>query len=67
MAKSRIADEVQVFRFFDEAPLEKAETVFKLVTERMRARMGPPSGARSSAKKHAQTPAPRVVPTETGI
>lgn len=65
MAKSRVADEVQVFRFFDEAPVEKAETVFKLVAERMRTRMGPPSAPRPATKRTSQTATPRVAPSET--
>lgn len=65
MAKSRIADEVQVFRFFDEAPLEKVETVFKLVTARVRARMGSTSAPRAAAKRPSQSSAPRVSPPET--
>ncbi len=65
MSKSRIADEVQVYRFFDEAPVEKAETVFKLVAERMRARIAPTGGVRPTPKRPIQA-TPRTAPSEGG-
>ncbi len=66
MARSKIADEVQVFRFFDEAPLEKVETVFKLVTARVRARMGvSPRSSRPAGKHPPQSASPRGVPLDT--
>lgn len=66
MAKSRIADEVAVFRFFDEAPLEKVETVFKLVTARVRARMDvTPRSSRPAGKHPPQSAPPRTAPSDT--
>ncbi len=34
MAKTVIADEVQVLRFFESGPIEKAEAVFNIVAEK---------------------------------
>jgi hypothetical protein len=39
MAKPAIADEVQVLRFFETGPIQKVETVFNIVTEKMRERL----------------------------
>ena len=39
MAKATIPHEVQVLRFFESGPLEKAEVVFNIVSEKMRARL----------------------------
>lgn len=65
MARSHIADEVQVFRFFDEAPLEKVETVFKLVSARVHARMGvSPRSTRLAGKRPPQSAPPRVPPSD---
>jgi hypothetical protein len=65
MARSRIADEVQVFRFFDEAPLEKVETVFKLVSARVHARMGiSPRSSRPAGKRSPQAAAPRAASSD---
>jgi hypothetical protein len=38
MAKTGIADEVAVLRFFEHGPIEKAEAVFNIVSEKMRER-----------------------------
>lgn len=39
MAKPGIADEVQVLRFFEQGPVEKAEVLFNIVCEKMRERL----------------------------
>ena len=39
MAKPIIVDEVQVLRFFESGPIEKAEVVFNIVSEKMRERL----------------------------
>ncbi len=39
MAKPTIADEVQVLRFFESGPIEKAEVMFNIVSEKMRERL----------------------------
>ncbi len=56
MAKYRTADEVQVFRFFEEAPMEKAETVFKIVSQLMRTRNGTSAAARPASRRANQAP-----------
>ncbi len=64
MAKYRSADEVQVFRFFEEAPFEKAETVFKIVSQLMRTRTGPGTAAKPERKRANQPPMRRPKPSE---
>jgi len=39
MAKPTVADEVQVLRFFESGPIEKAEVLFNIVAEKMRERL----------------------------
>jgi hypothetical protein len=39
MAKPTIAEEVQVLRFFESGSIEKAQTVFNIVAEKMRERL----------------------------
>ena len=39
MAKPAITDEVQVLRFFETGPIEKAEAVFNIISEKMRERL----------------------------
>lgn len=51
MPRSQVTEEVQVLRFFEEAPLEKAEMLFNIVKEKMRSRMGTASGRISEAKR----------------
>jgi hypothetical protein len=52
MPKSTTTDEVQVLRFFETEPLEKAAAVFNIVRARMKDRLGGQraSGADSPAK-----------------
>src|SRR2546425_286239 len=67
MPKAPVSEEVQVLRFFEEAPIEKAEMLFNIVKEKMRSRMAenPHSPERVPKKKerggalvfYAQTPA----------
>jgi hypothetical protein len=57
MAKPMIVDEVQVLRFFESGPIEKAEVVFNIVSEKMRERLrgrapdGGESPQRASSRK----------------
>lgn len=39
MSKIAIADELVVLRFFEHGPLEKAEVMFNIVSEKMRERL----------------------------
>jgi hypothetical protein len=65
MAKPAIAEEVQVLRFFEAGPIEKAEVVFNIVSEKMRARLrscGPDGG---ESPQRASTRKRRATNTET--
>ena len=56
MAKPTIADEVQVLRFFESGPIEKAEVVFNIVAEKMRERL---RGANQDHDRPAPSSSPR--------
>jgi hypothetical protein len=49
MAKPTIADEVQVLRFFESGPIEKAEVLFNIVSEKMRERLRGTDQGRSAS------------------
>ena len=69
MPKIAVSEEVQVLRFFEEAPLEKAEMLFNIVRDKMRSRMGTSSGGSGSPKKKERRflhPDPQPKDTETG-
>jgi len=52
MPRAQASEEVEVLRFFEEAPLEKAEMLFNIVKEKMRARLaGNTHAGESTAKK----------------
>ncbi len=52
MPRARVSEEVEVLRFFEEAPLEKAEMLFNIVKEKMRGRLaGNTHVVESTAKK----------------
>jgi len=56
MAKPVLADEVQVLRFFESGPIEKAEVMFNIVTEKMRERL---QGASRDPERTAPSGSPR--------
>ena len=56
MAKQILADEVQVLRFFESGPIEKAEVLFNIVSEKMRERL---RGANEEHNRPAQPGSPR--------
>jgi hypothetical protein len=56
MAKAAIADEVQVLRFFEDGPIEKAEVLFNIVSEKMRERL---RGANQDHDRPAASGSPR--------
>jgi hypothetical protein len=79
MAKPSIADEVQVLRFFEQGPVEKAEVLFNIVSEKMRERLrgegdgnnasqpgsGPAKRRQASPGRKAQgTEVPERIPAE---
>lgn len=61
MGKANPISEVQVLRFFEDGPIEKAEVVFNIVAEKMRERLGAGrDAARASAEKAGTTPKGRA-------
>jgi hypothetical protein len=60
MPRANAAEEVEVLRFFEEAPIEKAEMLFNIVKEKMRGRLA--GSGRSTEPKKKRQPAPK----ETG-
>ena len=56
MAKPTIADEVQVLRFFESGPIETAQVMFNIVSEKMRERL---RGANQEHDRTALSGAPR--------
>ena len=52
MPRTQVSEEVEVLRFFEEAPIEKAEMLFNIVKEKMRGRLaGNTHVVESTAKK----------------
>ena len=52
MPRAQASEEVEVLRFFEEAPIEKAEMLFNIVKEKMRGRLaGNTHVVESTAKK----------------
>ena len=51
MPRTQITDEVQVLKFFEEAPIEQAQMLFNIVKEKMRSRMGTGSGRISETRR----------------
>lgn len=61
MPKTQPSPEVQILQFFEEAPLEKAETVFNIVSGKMRARlMSQSSSDEPPRPRSRRSPTPRV-------
>jgi hypothetical protein len=73
MPRSQITEEVQVLKFFEEAPLEKAEMLFNIVKEKMRSRLNSgsaPAGTIRKTKERRSVPNPtdlQIKSTETGV
>ena len=57
MPRTQANEEVQILRFFEDAPLEKAELLFNIIKEKMRARSaaspGPNAGPARRKGKHS--------------
>ena len=60
MPKTSISEEVQILRFFESAPHHKAEMLFNIVKEKMRARspIHPATHGRIANKKEQKEPSP---------
>ena len=56
MAKSAVPSEVQVLHFFETGPIDKAEVLFNIVSERMRERL---QGANEEHDRPAPSDSPR--------
>ena len=57
MPRAQVSEEVEVLRFFEEAPIEKAEMLFNIVKEKMRGRFaGNTHPVESSPKKRRPSP-----------
>jgi hypothetical protein len=66
LPKAPVAEEVQVLRFFEEAPLEKAEMLFNIVKDKMRSRLNTgaaPAGAGRKTKERRAV----ASPTQTAL
>ena len=71
MAKGSNMDEVNVLKFFETGPIEKAEAVFNIVAEKMRERLrgrveggetaAPKRRARTNAEPPREGPGPSTV------
>ena len=56
MSKASVPQEVEVLRFFEEAPIEKAEMLFNIVKEKMQGRLaGNAHAAEPKKKRHSAT------------
>ena len=60
MPKTTLSQEVQILRFFESAPLDKAEMLFNIVKEKMRARSPTHTAThgRIARKKEQKEPSP---------
>jgi hypothetical protein len=70
MSKGNVPEEVEVLRFFEEAPSEKAEMLFNIVKEKMRGRLAENGPAEKPKKKsHSAAKDARGVPLgeEAGV
>jgi hypothetical protein len=56
MPRAFVPEEVEVLRFFEEAPIEKAELLFNIVKEKMRGRLTGNSQESSPKKKRHSAP-----------
>ena len=59
MPRAQVSEEVEVLRFFEEAPIEKAEMLFNIVKEKMRGRLAENTHPVESTSKKKRHPAPK--------
>jgi len=65
MPRSQQTEEVQILKFFEEAPLERAELLFNIVKDKMRSRLRPESaGSGATRKLKGQRSAPNPADEE---
>jgi hypothetical protein len=71
MAKGTVMDEVSILKFFETGPIEKAETLYNIIAEKMRERVsaraqdGGESAMRGSIRKRQARTNPEA-PREEG-
>jgi hypothetical protein len=66
MPKTHALKEVEVLQFFEDSPIEKAETVFNIVSGKMRARMArSDEPTRRRQKRSAAAPRADEAPSES--
>ena len=56
MSKAYVPEEVEVLRFFEEAPIEKAGLLFNIVKEKMRGRLAGNGHSEKPKKKRHSAP-----------
>jgi len=66
LPKTPITEEVQVLRFFEEAPLDKAEMLFNIVKDKMRSRSST-SAAQAGTPRKTKERRPTTSSTEAGL
>ena len=59
MPRAYVSEEVEVLRFFEEAPLDKAEMLFNIVKEKMRGRLAGNTRSAESAPKKKRHSVPK--------
>lgn len=63
MPKAHMAQEVAILNFFEEAPLDKAEMLFNIVKEKMRARKAANEPAGMKKKNELRIGVPKDAPS----
>ena len=56
MPKVRVAQEVEIVRFFEQAPLEQATLIYNIVQDKMRTRTATTTTAEGKRKKSRSSP-----------
>jgi len=65
MPRAQVSEEVEVLRFFEEAPLEKAEMLFNIVKEKMRGRLSENTHPLESTPKKRRHSTPKEAGEES--
>jgi len=65
MPRAQMSEEVEVLRFFEEAPLEKAEMLFNIVKEKMRGRLSENTHPLESTPKKRRHSTPKEAGEES--
>ena len=65
MPRAQVSEEVEVLRFFEEAPIEKAEMLFDIVKEKMRGRLSENTHPLESTPKKMRHSTPKEAGEES--